>query len=214
MSSPFWSALGKLDGSVHAIQSQIDCLRAALEIDEAKLSQSFMQARRDGALLRDLIRAEKADAKWNDRTELDMLIHDLEIAAQERRNQQRRAKLMDLASELDAGRVKHRFEARSASLNALRMEAVKELRKDAAASAQDKELPGPDPSAWLHWACNLQEGKDSLVLATLHRDFGALERFIGEMEENYWVPGERANQPADASMRSAKGPVAESLASR
>ena len=49
MSSPFWSALGKLDGSVHAIQSQIDCLRAALEIDEAKLSQSFMQARRDGA---------------------------------------------------------------------------------------------------------------------------------------------------------------------
>ena len=104
MSSPFWSALGKLDGSVHAIQSQIDCLRAALEIDEAKLSQSFMQARRDGALLRDLIRAERADAKWNDRTELDMLIHDLEIAAQERRNQQRRTKLMDLASELEAGR--------------------------------------------------------------------------------------------------------------
>ncbi len=87
MSSPFWSALGKLDGSVHTIQSQIDCLRAALEIDDAKLSQSLMQARREGALLRDLIRAERPDAKWNDRTELDMLIHDLEIAAQERRNQ-------------------------------------------------------------------------------------------------------------------------------
>ena len=143
-----------------------------------------------------------------------LLIHDLEIAAQERKNQQRRGKLMDLANELDAGRVKHRFEARSASLNALRLEAVKELRKDAAATQQEKELPGPDSGAWVHWACNLQEGKDSLVLATLHRDFGALERFIGEMEESYWMPGERANQPSDASIRSAKGPVAESLASR
>lgn len=214
MSSPFWSALGKLDSSVHTIQSQIDCLRAALEIDEAKLSQNLMQARRDGALVRDLIRAERADAKWNDRPELEMLIHDLEIAAQERRNQQRRTKLMDLASELEVGKVKHRFEARSSALNALRLDAVKELRKDAAAAQQEKELPGPDASAWLHWACNLQEGKDSMVLAALHRDFGAVERFIGEMEESYWVPGERASQGPDPSTRSTKGPVAESLASR
>lgn len=212
MSSPFWSALGKLDGSVHTIQSQVDCMRAALEIDDAKLSQSLMQARREGALLRDLIRAERPDAKWNDRTELDMLIHDLEIAAQERRNQQRRNKLLDLAGELEAGKVKHRFEARSSALNALRLEAVKELRKEAAAPQQEKELPGPDAAMWLHWACNLQEGKDSLVLASLNKDFGAVERFIGEMEESYWVPGERANS-SDPSFRAARG-VAESVASR
>ena len=212
MSSPFWSALGKLDGDVHTIQSQLDYLRAALEIDDAKLGQSVMQARRDGALLRDLIRAERPDAKWNDRTELEMLIHDLEIAAQERRNQQRRNKLLDLAGELEVGRVKHRFEARSSALNALRGDAIKELRKEAAATQQEKELPGPEAAAWLHWACNLQEGKDSLVLSSLNRDFGALERFIGEMEESYWVPGERANS-SDPSIRSTRGPVAESLAS-
>ena len=214
MSSPFWSALRKLDDSVHAVQFHVDALRAGLEIDDAKLSQSLMQARRDGALLRDLIRSERPDAKWNDRTELDMLIHDLEIAAQQRRNDQRRAKLLDLATELDVGRVRHRFEARSNSLNALRAEAVKELRKEAAATQQEKELPGPDGGAWLHWACNLQEGKDSVALATLHRDFGAVERFIGEMEESYWIPGDRSGQPLDAAMRSAKGPVAEPLASR
>jgi hypothetical protein len=213
MSSPFWSALGKLDGSVDTIESQIDCLRAALEIDDAKLSQSLMQARREGALLRDLVRAERPDAKWNDRTELDMLIHDLEIAAQERRNQARRNKLMDLANELDAGKVKHRFEARSSALNALRLDAVKELRKEAAAAQQEKELPGPDAGSWLHWACNLQEGKDSQVLANLNRDFGAVERFIGEMEESYWMPGERANS-SESTLRSAKGNVAESYASR
>jgi hypothetical protein len=212
MSSPFWSALGKLDGSVHTIQSQVDCMRAALEIDDAKLSQSLMQARREGALLRDLIRAERPEAKWNDRTELDMLIHDLEIAAQERHNQQRRNKLLDLASELEAGKVKHRFEARSSALNALRVDAVKELRKEAAAPQQEKELPGPDAGIWLHWACNLQEGKDSLVLASLNKDFGSVERFIGEMEESYWVPGERANS-SDPSLGSAKA-VAASLASR
>lgn len=212
MASPFWSALGRLDTSVKTIQSQVDRLRAALEVDDAELSRGLTEAHRDAALLRDLIFAERADAHWTDRAELDLLIHDLEVAAQEKRNQQRRAKLAELAGELEAGKIKHRFESRAAALNALRMEAVKELRREAAVTQQEKELPGPDAGDWLHWACNLQEGPDTPVLASLHRDFPAVERFIGEMEESYWIPGERAQPPAEFA-KTGKGPMSTAIVS-
>jgi len=199
MSSLMWSALEKLDASVQSIQSQVEWLRAALEIDETQLSHSLAEARHNVAMLRDLIRAERPDASWSDRADLEMLIHELELAAQARRNQQRRTKLLELAAELEAGRVKHRFEARSTALNTLRVEAVKQLRTEAARSDQEKELPGPDAGEWVHWACNLQESSDSVTLTELHRDFPALDRFAGEMEENYWIPGDR-NRPAAEPM--------------
>ena len=192
MSSPFWSAVARLDGSIQTIQSQLDWLRAGLEIDHDQLRQSLGEARHHAATVRDLVRAERPDASWSDRGSLDMLIHELELAAQAKRNQQRRTRLLELANELDAGSVKHRFEARTAALNALRLDAVKQLRADAARTEQDKDLPGPDAGEWLSWACSLQEGKDAAVLANLRRDFGAVERFIGEMEERYWIAGERA----------------------
>lgn len=192
MSSPLWSALAKLDASVQGIQSQIDWLRAALEPDEKQLGQNLNEARQFAGMLRDLIREERPDATWTDRADLELLIHELEIAAQARRNQMRRTKLLELASELDAGRVKHRFEARSNALNALRLEAVKQLRAEASRTEQDKELPGPDDAGeWLHWALSLQESTDPMVLGSLRRDFSAVERFVGEMEESYWIPGVR-----------------------
>jgi len=191
MSSPLWSALAKLDASVQGIQSQVDWLKAALEFDDNQLGQSLSEARQYAAMLRDLIREERPDAVWNERGDLELLIHELEIAAQARRNQQRRTKLLELANELDAGRVKHRIEARSTALNQLRTDAIKQLRAEAARSEQEKELPGPDASDWLHWALSLQESTDPMVLGGLRRDFSALERFIGEMEESYWIPGVR-----------------------
>lgn len=191
MSSPLWSALTKLDGSVQAIQSEVDWLRAALELDEHQLSQSLSEARQFAAMVRDLIHQERPDASWNDRADLELLIHELEIAAQARRNQQRRTKLLELASELEAGQIKHRFEARTAALNALRLDAVKQLRAEGARSEQEKDLPGPDAGEWLHWACNLQESSDPAILGSLRRDFSAVERFVGEMEENYWIAGVR-----------------------
>ncbi len=201
MSSLMWSALEKLDASVQSIQSQVEWLRAALEIDETQLSHSLTEARHNVAMLRDLIRAERPDASWSDRADLEMLIHELELAAQARRNQQRRTKLLELAGELEAGRVKHRFEARSTALNTLRVEAVKQLRTEAARSDQEKELPGPDAGEWLHWACNLQESTDGMTLTELHRDFPAVDRFCGEMEENYWVPGDRNRTATDPMVR-------------
>jgi hypothetical protein len=188
MSSPFWSALRKLDDSVHAVQFHVDALRAGLEIDDAKLSHSVMQARRDHSLLQDLIRAERPDAWWNNRSELEMLIHDLEIAAHQRRDEQRRMKLLDLAGEFEAGSIRHRSESRTASLNRLRLDAIQQLRADAAVPEQQKELPGPEASKWLHWACNLSEENDSKIVDELRRGFPALEAFAAEMEKGYWIP--------------------------
>ena len=197
MPSPFASALTKLDGSLLAIQSHLDLLQAGLDINDGQLNQSMSEARHQAATLRDLIRTERPDAKWNDRKSLEHLIHELEIAAKARRNQQRRAKLLELANELDSGMVQHRFKARAATLNQLRVEAVNELRTEAALTEQVKELPGPLANQWIHWVCSLQEEKDALVLADLRRDFVALERFAREMEEDYWAPGQRGTRPAE-----------------
>jgi len=203
MSSPFSSALTELDGSLQTIQSQLDCLRAALEVDDDQLSHSLKNARQHAAMVRDLIHAERPDADWKDRRALDQMIQELEIAEARRNQQQRRTKLLDLASELDAGSVKHRSDRRTTALDRLRLEAVKELRTSALPE-QVKDLPGPKASDWLHWACSLQEVKDASVLTTLSRDFAAVERFTGEIEESYWIPGQRVSesprQPSEPSV--------------
>lgn len=188
MSSPFSSALTRLDDSLQSIRNQLDQLGAALEVNSEQLNNLLADAWVHGEALRDLIRAERPDAKWVDRESLGQVVQDLEIAI--RRNQERRAKLLALATELEVGGVRHRFQARSTELNTLRMQAVEELRAEAARQEQEKELPGPGAGEWLHWVCNLQDDKDASALTDLRKDFPALEHFAGEMEEPYWVPGE------------------------
>src|ERR1017187_7952734 len=101
MSSQYSSTLTKLDGVLHSIHAQLDCLEAALEVNDEQLNHSLTEACQHAAMLRDLIRAERPDANWADRRALDQLINELEIAAKARRNQQRRSRLLDLANELD-----------------------------------------------------------------------------------------------------------------
>src|SRR5580698_4448160 len=194
MSSPIRSSLARLDESLQTLKSQLDCMQASLEISDTQLGTALADATQSAAIVRDLILAEDPGAQWNDRHSLEIVIQDLEYAAIERLKQQRRARLLGLANELEAGTVHHRFESRSAVLNGMRMEAVGELRKNAALAEQEKELPGPEPSAWMYWACNLQEGSGA-VFDGLHRDFPALERFVSEMEERYWRPIPRGSAP-------------------
>jgi len=189
MSSAYWSELAKLDDNLLSIQPQLNGMHAGLEFDENHLKENLTEARGHGAAIRDLIRAERSDAGWEDRPALERLIHELEIAAQERRNQLRRARLLELAGELDAGTVRHRLEARTATLTKQRQEAVKLLRTEAALADQVKELPGPRANQWVAWACGLQEEKDGFALSRLRKDFAALDRFIAGMEASYWVPG-------------------------
>jgi len=219
MSSPFSSALARLDESLQNVQMEIECLGAALEVNDDRLIHSLADARQYAARLRDMVREQRPDAHWEDRNALGRLVQELEgeIAAKVKRNQQRREKLLELADELEGGSVKHRFDTRSAALNALRLEAVRELRSDAAVGENVKALGGPDASGWLAWACGLLEGRDAAVLSELRRDFPDLERFAGEMEEGYWIPALRraetrpptsslaGEEPASAAERSLPG---------
>ena len=196
MSSPFFSELSKLDDSLRIVQSQLDKMRAGLDSDEEKLAQSLGEARQHGGALRELIRVDNAQARWSDRPALEHLILSLEIAAEEKRKQQRRTKLLELANELEQGTVKHRIRARATELNERRLKAVEQLKAEAARPEQEKELPGPQAGAWISWACSLQDEKDAPVLAELRGNFAALDEFIAGMEETFWQPGEQTQAAA------------------
>ena len=99
--------------------------------------------------------------------------------------------MLELAGELEAGSIKHRSNARAESLNALRVNAAAQLRELAARKEQDRELPGPEASQWVHWVCNLEEEKDASVLAELRENYAALDELAASIEESFWVPGQR-----------------------
>ncbi len=205
MSSPLFSALAKLDESLQDVQIQVDWLRAGIEVGDDDFHRSLTDAHQNALAVRDLVQTERPNASWNNRAALEQLMHDLEREAQIRLVEQRRSRLLDLASELDAGAVRHRFESRAASLNSLRLDAVRELRVTAALPSQDKELPGPAGGEWIHWACNLPEDSYSTVFEELRREFPALEAFAVEMEESYWAPGEgRGDSESSAPSRAAE----------
>jgi hypothetical protein len=199
MPSPWQSGLAKLDASLQPFQSQLERLQAGLEVSDAELFHSLERAQQGAAAVRDLILAERPDSNWSDRESLEQVIQQLEDAARERVNQQRRDKLLELANELEAGTVKHRVEARTTALNALRLDAVGELRNAAQASEQQSELPGPEASEWLLWAAGLEEEKDAATVAFLRRDYPTLERFAGELDERYWKPVARPESQVKAS---------------
>ena len=142
MSSPFSSALEELDESLKNVYAHIECLGAALDVNDDRLIRSLADARQHAARLRDMLRAERPAARWSDRKGMGQVVQELEveIANRARRNQQRRDKLLVLATELEGGSIKHRFDTRAAALNALRLEAVQELQ------AQLGPLPSPLPS--------------------------------------------------------------------
>jgi hypothetical protein len=210
MPSPWQLGLAKLDASLQPLQSQLDRLQAGLEVSDTELFHSLEEAQQNAAAVRDLILAERSDLSWSDRESLQQVIQQLEIAAREQVNQQRRDKLLALAGELEAGTVKHRVEARTTALNALRLEAVAELRKGAEAAEQEHELPGPEASEWLLWAAGLEEEKDASDVAYLRRDYPVLERFAGELDEKYWKPvigpESQVKPPAAATPKAAAQP--------
>ncbi len=205
MLSPFSSTLAKLDDSLQTIQTQIGRLREGLGPNEDQLRRSLADACHCATMLGDMIGAQRSKAKEIDDGALDRLIHELKLL---RRTVRRRLKLLDLAMELHAGRVRHHRINRTEALNALRLRAVRELRGMVAHSSQEADLPGPAPSKWMHWACGLQEKADAAALQVLRRDFTALEEFIADMEDRYWVSGQ--NRAAEFS--SAETEVAEESA--
>jgi len=204
MLSPFSSALTKLDDSLETIQVQFERVRAGLEANEDALRMGLVDACHYATILSDLISAQRAGANEIDHESLDQLIHELKIL---RCTEGGRLKLLNLASELSVGRVHHHRVNRTEELNKLRLRAVKELRGMAARSSQEKKLPGPRSSKWLHWACGLQEENDAALLQNLRRDFPGLEEFIAAIDERYWVSGN--NHSTEFSSALAEGAAEE-----
>ena len=215
MSSPIQLMLTDLDISLRALESQLDSLGAGVFIPEEKIIETFQAVCRDATTLRERIKVERPGAQWKDRAGLDRLVQELQAAADARRNQRRRDRLLALANELDAGRVKHRFEARTSILNEWRSLAVDELRAQAALPEQTKELPGPDVRQWLLWAFDLEDDRDAEVLAYLRAEFPIVEHFTCEMDGSYWVPGQLQQSVPEQSARagSAKQASAELITS-
>ncbi len=188
MSSLLLSALTKLDDSVRVLEGSLERLGAGLEVSQTQFVQNLTEVRQNADAVCELVRAESPDADWTDRQSLEKLIRDLE-AAEAGRKELRLRKLLELAEELDSGTITHRLKSRVVALEDLCDSAVRELHA-AAAKEAPQDLPGPQALAWMHWACGFQENANAARFSELEREFPALVRFVGEMEESYWQPSE------------------------
>ncbi len=199
MPSLFSSALAELDDNLQAIQTQNERLRGGLSVSENQLRRALAAAYRSATVLSDLISTQPPNANGIDREALDRLIRELNAL---RQRQLRRLKLLDLAMELNAGRVHHHRVNRTQSLNELRLAAVRELRVLASRSAQEKQIPGPSAGKWMKWACSLDEEEHATVLQSLSQGFPALEAFVSAIDIGNWAAGE--HQAVELSYESAE----------
>lgn len=102
--------------------------------------------------------------------------------------EQRRARLLALATELERGSVVHNRAIRVTQANQLRDQAIQELRFQAVVAREPAILPGPDPEKWVPWACTLEEPDDAEALQTLRDGFVHLDEFVANLEPDMWVP--------------------------
>lgn len=187
MSAHLSSALAKLDDSVRVLEQHLDTLALGRDVSKDQFVQNVSEARQNAEAVRDLIAAERPDADWVDRPALENVIREMAAAAEAQRKELQRRRLIDLAEELNVGTITHRLRSRVMALEALREAAVRELQ-DEAARQPAKELPGPDTSRWLQWACGSQENASATHFDEIERDFPALAQFVSEMEASYWQP--------------------------
>jgi hypothetical protein len=207
MLSPFSSALAELDKSLQTVQIEIERLRGGLDPNEDLLHRSLATAYHYATMLGDLISAQRSNSNETDHQALDRLIHELNSL---RRVERRRLKLLDLATELRAGRVRHHRVNRTEELNELRLQAARELQRMVTHPSQETDLPGPASGKWLHWACGLQEKTDGATLQALRRDFPAVEEFVAAIDERYWVSAE--DHATEFSSAAAEGAAEEPAA--
>jgi len=123
--------------------------------------------------------------------------------------EQRRARLLALATELERGEVVHHRAMRVTQVNQLREQAIQELRLQAVVARPPAILPGPEPEQWMQWACGLKEPDDARDLQALRDGFGHLDEFIANLEPGMWVPA----VPMSTGMPSPPPPLSAGTAS-
>ena len=134
--------------------------------------------------------------------------------AEERKKaiEQKRTRLLSLATELERGSIVHHRVLRVNELNYLRDQAIKELRSQVKLPSGPRILPGPEATQWIEWACSLREPQDAEALQTLRKGFARLDDFIANLEPNMWKPAGQPPQPPPDGGRPAEKPVQEAPA--
>ncbi len=191
MSSSLWpSAVSSLDDSLALYRESLGKLKAATPVDVNEVIEQLELVTEFAADLRALIATEIPGASWKNRAELDALIEEeIRRSAEAEELEERRSRLLALASELERGSIVHRRAIRVEELNQLREQAVGDLRSRAEMDGAPGCLPGPEAREWVAWACGLQEPGDAESLQTLREGFAHLDEFVANLEPNMWVPG-------------------------
>jgi protein TonB len=180
-------ALASLDDSLTLPNESLGKLDAGLLIDVAEVIEQLNRAAESGRMVRELVLSELPDASWDNRAELDALLEKIEKINEAREIEQRRARLMALATELERGSIVHRRALRVSELTQLRDQAIAELRSQATSEAAPQPLPGPEVDQWLDWACGLKEPEDSEPLRILQGGFARLDDFVASLEPDMWT---------------------------
>ena len=179
MTAKWPSALASLDRPLGAVEDAVRKLESSDEVDVASALAQLQAADEAARNLRAMLLAEVPDAEWQDRNQLNALVHTRHV-------EQQRSRLIILASELELGTISHRRAARVTQLTELREEAVKELRYLAGIEGDPPTLPGPEAGRWVDWACSLKEPEDTEALQTLRKGFAYLDEFVASLEPGMW----------------------------
>ncbi|MFI5116232.1 MAG: TonB family protein [Terriglobales bacterium] len=195
----FWPpALASLDDSLTLPCESLGKLNAGLAIDIADVTEQLNLAAESARMVRELVLSELPEASWQNRQELDALIEEIRKTVEARNLEQRRSRLLALATELERGSIVHRRALRVNELNQLRDQAIDELRSQAGPEGAPPPLPGPEADQWVEWACGLKEPEDSESLQTLRNGFAHLDDFVASLEPDMWtVPDASAQKQAE-----------------
>jgi protein TonB len=162
-----------------------------------------LQSLREGFLYLDEFVASLEPGMWGG---LDpaILTRESEAAAAD---EERRAQMLALASELERGNIVHHRGIRVTQVNQLRETAVTELRSLSEQERGLSALPGPDAAQWVPWASNLKEPDDAEELKALRSGFPNLDEFVANLEPEMWVAPsaqDRARAPEPVVQRVAE----------
>jgi len=180
------STINSLNDSLAALHGSLGKIKAAKAVDLTEVIDQLKTAAESSRNLRALVLAELPEASWQNRDELDAIVEEISKRIEARNLEQKRFRLLGLATHLERGTIMHRRTVRLNQLQQLRDQAVKELRSQAALPSPPA-LPGPEADEWIDWACKLKEPEDADALQNLRNGFARLDEFIANLEPEMWT---------------------------
>ncbi len=183
--------LQKLEEKARRLREKINLLEAGQQVDRSVAAAELTELLDLSQNLRDAISSEDSGAEWRSKEELQALVTRLDEVAV------RRQRYLDLAQRLESGTVMHRRERTREERLRERDAAVAELMEISGQSLVP-ELPGPEASTWLEWACNLDDSVADPDLKVLKMFFPRLDDFVRQMEIEMWHDGALEHEEAQA----------------